>query len=255
MKVTRDWDAFPRPVAADAGRIARTVPLVCPTVSPQLDDHWAKRPTIGVAAFDFDRTLTRRDTLIPFLSRLAGRRRLALALAAQARRYQTDQDAAKLDMLRRLTTGTRRDEFDLAGRDYAVGLHHLLRPDMMARLRWHRSQGHRLVIVSASLGTYLRPFGVTLGVDEVLAVELDVAPSGLLTGHVTGGVNTRGPEKARRLTSWLTETVPSDTTPRIWAYGDSSGDDELLAMADHPVRVTRDLITGTPPEMSTHRQS
>ncbi|HET8929439.1 MAG TPA: HAD-IB family hydrolase [Acidimicrobiales bacterium] len=224
-------------------------------MTTELDDPWAERPMVGIAAFDFDRTLTRRDTLIPFLGRLAGRRRLALAVAAQARRYRQDQDAAKLDMLRRLTTGILGDEFDLAGRDYAVGLHHLLRPDMMARLRWHRSEGHRLVIVSASLGTYLRPFGVTLGVDEVLAVELDVAPSGLLTGQVTGGVNTRGPEKARRLTSWLAETVPTDATPRIWAYGDSSGDDELLAMADHPVRVTRELITGPPHEMPTHRQS
>jgi phosphatidylglycerophosphatase C len=217
-------------------------------VGSRLNDSWAERPTVGIAAFDFDRTLTRRDTLIPFLGRLAGRRRLAVALAAQARRYRHDPDAAKLDLLRRLTTGIVREEFDLAGRDYAVGLHHLLRPDVMARLRWHRGEGHRLVIVSASLGTYLRPFGVTLGVDEVLAVELDVAPSGHLTGQVTGGVNTRGPEKARRLRAWMAETVPDGAVPEIWAYGDSSGDEELLAMADHPLRVTRDLIVGTPDE-------
>ena len=223
-------------------------------MSTELNDPWAERPTVGIAAFDFDRTLTRRDTLIPFLGRLAGRRRLALALAAQSRRYLRDQDAAKLDMLRRLTTGILHDEFELAGRDYAVGLHHHLRPDVMARLRWHRSAGHRLVIVSASLGTYLRPFGVTLGVDEVLAVELDVAPSGHLTGQVTGGVNTRGPEKARRLAAWLSETVPDGAAPEIWAYGDSSGDDELLAMADHPVRVTREPIIGTPGELLTGRR-
>jgi phosphatidylglycerophosphatase C len=220
-------------------------------VTSELHDLWAERPTIGVAAFDFDRTLTRRDTLLPFLGRLAGRRRLALALAAQARRYRQDQDAAKLDLLRRLTAGVSREEFDLAGRDYAVGLHHHLRPDMMARLRWHRSEGHRLVIVSASLGTYLRPFGVTLGVDDVLAVELDTTPAGLLTGHVTGGINTRGAEKSRRLTAWLGEAIPTGATPEIWAYGDSSGDDELLGMADHPVRVTRDPVTGTPADEPT----
>ncbi len=222
-------------------------------MATRLNDPWAEGPTVGVAAFDFDRTLTRRDTLIPFLGRLAGRRRLAVALAAQARRYRHDSDAAKLDMLRRLTTDLPHDEFDLAGRDYAVGLHHLLRPDVMARLRWHRDQGHRLVIVSASLGTYLRPFGVTLGVDEVMAVELDVAPSGRLTGQVTGGVNTRGPEKVRRLRAWLAETLPEGATTEVWAYGDSSGDDDLLAMADHPTRVTRELLVGAPSGSPTRR--
>ena len=197
-----------------------------------------------MAAFDFDGTLTERDTLIPFLARLAGRRRLAVALAAQARRYRKDSDAAKLDVLRRLTTGMNAEGFALAGRDYAVGLHHRLRPDMMARLRWHRSQRHKLVIVSASLGTYLRPFGRTLGMDEVMAVELDVDAAHKLTGEVTGGVNTRGPEKARRLQAWLDTSLAPGETPEIWAYGDTSGDDELLAMADHPTRVTKsDKVT------------
>lgn len=203
-------------------------------------------PTVGVAAFDFDGTLTRRDTLIPFLGRLVGRRRLAAALAAQVRRYRRDSDAAKLDLLQRLTTGIPAAEFELAGRDYAAGLHHHLRPDSMARLRWHRAQGHRLVIVSASLGTYLRPFGETLGFDEVMAVELDVGADGRLTGQVTGGVNTRGPEKARRLRAWLDATLPEGSVPEIWAYGDTSGDDELLEMADHPTRVTRSLLAERP---------
>lgn len=215
-------------------------------MTSELNDAAAEPRTVGIAAFDFDRTLTSRDTLIPFLGRLAGRRRLAVALAAQASRYRRDSDAAKADLLRRLTTGLRGDEFDLAGRDYAVGLHHRLRPDAMARLRWHRRAGHRLVIVSASLGTYLRPFGETLGVDDVLAVEMDVDAAGRLTGRISGGVNTRGPEKARRLGEWLAEMLPGGSVPEIWAYGDSSGDDELLEMADHPTRVTRELIPGVP---------
>lgn len=202
--------------------------------------------TAAVAAFDFDKTMTRRDTLLPFLARLAGHRRLAVALAAQSSRYRHDSDAAKLDVLRRLTVGMDADEFATVGRDYAVGLHHRLRPDTIARLRWHRSQGHRLVIVSASLGTYLRPFGETLGFDEVIAVELDVDGDRRLTGRVVNGVNVRGPEKARRLDAWLSESSHSGPRPEIWAYGDSSGDDELLAMADHATRVTKEPITPSP---------
>lgn len=201
----------------------------------------------GVAAFDFDGTLTARDTLIPFLGKLAGRRRLAAALAAQLKRYRTDQDAAKLDMLRRLTAGVSADAFERLGDEYAAGLHHRLRPDSMARLRWHRSRGHDLVIVSASLGTYLRPFGRMLGFDEVLAVEMDVDDAGLLTGRVSGGRNTRGPVKAERLRAWLDGRHGAQVSPQIWAYGDTSGDDELLAMADHPTRVERRVkITPVP---------
>lgn len=197
----------------------------------------------GVAAFDFDGTLTMRDTLIPFLTQLAGRRRVVTALAAQVRRIRSDQDAAKLDVLRRLTAGVDVEHLEALGRDYAVGLHHRLRGDSMARVRWHRSRGHRLVIVSASLGAYLRPFGDTLGFDQVMAVELEADDKGRLTGLVDGGVNTRGPEKARRMRAWLSAEYDVPDLPEIWAYGDTSGDDDLLAMADHPTRVTREPIT------------
>lgn len=202
----------------------------------------------GVAAFDFDGTLTVRDTLIPFLGKLAGHGRLAVALAAQIRRFRSDQDAAKLDVLRRLTAGVPAEDFDRLGREYAPGLHHRLRPDMMARLRWHRSRGHALVIVSASLGTYLRPFGELLGLDGVIAVELDRDDAGLLTGEVTGGVNNRGPEKERRLRAWFVDRFGADATPEVWAYGDTSGDDELLAMADHPTRVRRRVEVAPAPD-------
>jgi phosphatidylglycerophosphatase C len=53
------------------------------------------------------------------------------------------------------------------------------------------------------------------------------------TGVLEGG-NVRGPEKVRRLRDWL-GTEPAE----VWAYGDSSGDRELLAFADHARRVGR----------------
>lgn len=182
-----------------------------------------------VAAFDFDGTLARRDTLMRFLAKAAGVRQLGISLAAQAKTYRDDRDAAKVDMLRRLLTGADEERLTKLGRDYAVGLHHLLRPEMAERVRWHRAEGHELVIVSASLGYYLRPLAQTLGFDHVIAVELEVGEDGLLTGDLMGA-NVRGPEKARRLTEWFDGRAPTE----LWAYGDSSGDDELLAMADHP---------------------
>ncbi len=82
---------------------------------------------------------------------------------------------------------------------------------------------------------YLAPTGAALGFDQVLATQLEVGDDGLLTGRLRGP-NVRGVEKSARLRAWLAATLP-DTPYRLWAYGDSAGDRELLAMADHPVRV------------------
>ncbi len=87
------------------------------------------------------------------------------------------------------------------------------------------------MIVSASLETYLLPLAPRLGVDHVIACTPEVDRRDVLTGELVGG-NVRGPEKVRRLEAWLGEGPVE-----LWAYGDSSGDDELLARADHPTRV------------------
>jgi phosphatidylglycerophosphatase C len=102
---------------------------------------------------------------------------------------------------------------------------------MLDRLRHHRDEGHEIVVVSASLDVYLRPLVPRLGVDHVIACTLEADPRSVLTGELVGG-NVRGPEKVRRLDAWL-----GDDAVELWAYGDSSGDDELLARADHPTRV------------------
>ena len=68
----------------------------------------------------------------------------------------------------------------------------LLRPEMLERLRWHQAEGHAIVIVSASLGAYLRPLAARLGIDAALAVELVTGADGVLTGGLVGELNTPG---------------------------------------------------------------
>ena len=104
-----------------------------------------------------------------------------------------------------------------------------MRPDTLARLDRHRALGHAVVLVSASLEPYLEPLGALLGVDAVLCTRLEVGGDGRLTGRLDGR-NCRGPEKADRLRSWLDEHRLRGAS--VWAYGDSRGDRELLALAD-----------------------
>jgi phosphatidylglycerophosphatase C len=195
---------------------------------------------VGVAAFDFDGTLISRDSFLPFLLRLVGRRALgqacmlsgpALASAFGA----TRRDAAKAALLARLLKGYPSADLEAKGLEYSRDLEARIRPVMAGRIAWHRKEGHRLVIVSAGLAVYLEPLGRRLGFDGVLATSLEVGPDGLLTGRLLGP-NVRRGEKAVRLRDWLSTEVGQQPW-ELWAYGDSVGDRELLAMAQHPRRV------------------
>jgi phosphatidylglycerophosphatase C len=188
----------------------------------------------AVAAFDFDGTITRRDTLVPFLAKVGGWHRLGLGLArvVPALVGRNRRDVTKLASVRAALAGRGVEEVEALARDYAAGLPTGYRPDMAARIAEHRAAGHRLVLVTASLELYAKPAAEALGFDDVIAVRL-VARNGHYTGGLAGP-NVRGAEKARRLLALLGETKPT-----IWAYGNSSGDRELLAMADHAHMVGR----------------
>lgn len=198
----------------------------------------ATGPRPGIAAFDFDGTLARRDTLVPFLRMMRGTPRVLLAAALAGVRTR-DRDALKVATIGHLFRGVPADELDAQGRAYAATLGDVLRPEMVARLRWHQQEGHAVVIVSASLGAYLRPLADDLGLDAALAVELVTGADGCLTGGVVGELNTRGPEKVARLQAWAAERFGPATAFELWAYGDSAGDEDLLALADHATWVGR----------------
>ena len=191
-----------------------------------------------VAAFDFDGTLTKRDSLLPFLASVRGTATVGLAMARLSPQLgrmalgRGDRDSTKEQLVTRLLAGFPADELHAAGIRYADHLATRLRPDVVARLDWHRDSGHELVLISASPTVYLAPLGAQLGFTTVLATRLDIGPDGRLTGRLDGG-NCRGPEKVTRLRAWLRDRTPTE----VWAYGDSAGDDELLAFADHPQRV------------------
>jgi phosphatidylglycerophosphatase C len=193
-----------------------------------------------VAAFDFDGTLSTRDNFVPFLCRIVGTPTVTQILAtsgvrvASHGRSEWGRDAVKAEVLRRIFTGYDADRLDKLGLEFAFDImRRHLRAQTVDRVDWHRTQGHRLVIVSASLGVYVRPIAERMRFDAVLASELEVGIDGRLTGRLVGA-NVRGAEKARRLDAWL-DGEPAD----VGAYGDSSGDRELWDRADRPVRVAK----------------
>jgi phosphatidylglycerophosphatase C len=190
----------------------------------------------GVAAFDFDGTLVLGDSLPWFLSRVLGRARLARVLSttapamAQAYRH-SGRDGAKVALLGRALAGLDASEVARAGEGFGAVLARRIRRPMRERLAWHDDRGHTRILVSASLAVYLEPFGRLTGFDHVIATALEVDETGQLTGRLEGR-NVRAQQKALRLAAVLPTPV------ELWAYGDSAGDREMLAMADHPVLVS-----------------
>jgi HAD superfamily hydrolase (TIGR01490 family) len=104
----------------------------------------------------------------------------------------------------------------------------MLRQQALKRLDWHRRQGHRCVAISASLELYVRPCAVAAGFDDVIATGLEVRADGRVSGRL-GGANCYGAEKVNRLEALLGKREGYT----LFAYGDSRGDREMLASADH----------------------
>ena len=204
--------------------------------------------TPGVAAFDVDHTLTTSDCVVPFLRRLAGGVGLARVVLRRPGRVarslaRRDRDAFKEAVVGAVYEGRMVADVDAVGEVFAIDIERArLRDDVVARLQWHQSQGHRTLFVSASMRAYLDPLARLLGVDHVLCTDV-VAEGERYTDRLAGG-NCRGEEKQRRLQQWLTEEGLRDVP--LWAYGDSKSDQPMLDMATHPVWVAKATVLAVP---------
>lgn len=187
-----------------------------------------------VAAFDFDGTITTKDTFLPFLVRAFGRLKVALALLSLAIpgcivwTGKSTRDHFKALLIGKLFPGASVQYLEEVGRQHASQIASLYRPTAIDRINWHRQQGHHLVIVSASLNFYLEPIARQLGFDDLLCTEV-ASVQGTCTGEMKGE-NCRAEGKVRKLQALL---GPLDQY-ELYAYGDSEGDAEMLAVSNHP---------------------
>jgi len=216
------------------------------SVLPGMETVDSVRPI--VAAFDVDKTLTLRDCVVPYLRQISswrvGPRLLVAIFPLGWAGLRRDRDRLKALATRVIMTGLTRQELEDHAQIYAqMIIDKWLRHDTVQRLQWHRQQGHQVVLVSASYGSYLRPLGSYLDCAGVLACEVSFDDSDRCTGQLVNG-NCRGAEKERRLKSWMAEQGLVSAV--IYAYGDSAGDTQLLAMATWPTRIGSETISPFP---------
>ena len=186
---------------------------------------------MNLALFDFDGTITDRETMPDFMhmavrpGRLLLGKIVLLPLIVGYKASLVSGSVVRATICRVGFRGVPIRELRTHGERFAADyLPGQLRPEAMARIAWHRTRGDTVVVVSGGLDVYLEPWCREHGV-ELLCSSLEER-DGRLTGRYRGRQCVRG-EKARL----VQENFPPETFSRVFAYGDTQEDRELLALA------------------------
>ena len=182
-----------------------------------------------VYAFDFDGTLTTKDSLLEFIRYAKGScglwlgflRYVHLLILMKLGFYPNWK--AKQKVFAHFFKGITIEDFDSICQAFAASSHHLLRPKGIEAIHQAQNEGAEVLIVSASIDNWVEPFFANV---KVLGTQIEVM-DGKLTGRFLTK-NCYGQEKVNRILS----LYPNRQDYYLTAYGDSRGDKELLTFAD-----------------------
>ncbi len=181
--------------------------------------------------FDFDGTITTRDTFIEFLifykglpRFIAGMIVLLPTLAMFAARMIPNWKA-KEAVLQHFLCGEDLGRFNSRCQDFCRDvLPDLIRPEALEAIARYKDPHTIVAVVSASAENWIQPWCNQYGL-LCIATQLDVV-SNKITGNLCGK-NCYGPEKVKR----IEKEFSLDNFHEVIAYGDSVGDREMLKMA------------------------
>ena len=190
----------------------------------------------GVAAFDFDGTITRKDTLLEFIKFVKGKSSCywgvllyaPLLVAYKLKLYPNWK--VKQRFFAHFFKGMPYTEFCRWGECFAARIDPIVNPSVLEKLVQHQRQGDETYIVSASVKEWILPWAQKVGVSHVIATEVEVDSLGVLTGRFSTK-NCYGREKVVRFLA----QEPCRESYYLYAYGDSSGDKYMLEFADRGV--------------------
>lgn len=186
---------------------------------------------MNLALFDFDGTLTTKDSLGLFLKYSVSEKRYMLNMLKFVpffilwKTKLMRNDIAKQKLFKIFFNNLDEAAFREIATKFALNeLDSIINKDRVELLREHQMGGDRVIVVSASMKCWLQPWCEKNGV-ELLCTELKFSNS-----TVSGEFSTKnchGQEKVERVKKHL--NIEEYNT--IYAYGDSSGDDAMLSMA------------------------
>jgi HAD superfamily hydrolase (TIGR01490 family) len=114
-----------------------------------------------------------------------------------------------------------------------------IKPQARALLQQHQAAGEPVAIVTATNAFVTRPIAQALGVDELIAVDLEYGADGWVTGEIAGVPSFRE-GKITRVAQWLAQRGLDWADVDATFYSDSINDLALLEKVQHPVATNPD---------------
>lgn len=186
-----------------------------------------------VAAFDFDGTITTKDTLIEFIKFSKGSFAFykgfllysPILIAYKIKLYPNWK--VKQKIFNYFFGGINYTHFCLLGEQFANVVEKMIRPKALKMIIKHLENKNQVYIISASITEWVSPYCKKIGITNILGTEIEVDDQGFLTGKFSSS-NCYGKEKVNR----LLEKEPERNSYTLYAYGDSKGDKKLIEFAD-----------------------
>lgn len=186
-----------------------------------------------IVAFDFDGTLTKKDSFLRFIAFSKGKASLYLSLPYISILW----GLFKLKILKRqyakeaifsyFFKGMSIDDFNAAGVAFSKHIDNMLRADVKNKIASYIKANYKLVIVSASIHNWIAPWAKQNNIETVISTQIEVDGSGLITGKFKS-LNCVGQEKVNR----FLKMFPDRTDYKLIVYGDTEGDKALMDLAD-----------------------
>jgi len=188
----------------------------------------------SISFFDFDGTITKKDSLVEFIQFSLSKRiyytglfKLSLVLIAYTFKIIPNYVAKEI-FLSHFFVGWNEKDFQNIADEYAVTqIDKIVRPIAIKKIQWHKKQGHKVVIVSASIESWLKKWCEKNNID-LIATRLEVQDKKITGKFATK--NCYGMEKVNR----IQKKYKLSEYECIYAYGDSRGDKEMLELANKP---------------------
>lgn len=196
-----------------------------------------------LALFDLDGTLLDGDSDHAFCQFVIGLGWAdAQAFAQRNDAFFADYLAGRLDVHAYVDFATapwrRRSPAELAEasrRFMAEVVQPMLKPAARALVESHRAAGDRLALVTATNDFVTRPIAQVLGIETLIATELQRDAQGRATGAIAG-VPAFREGKIARVQAWLAaEGLTLEQFEQSLFYSDSTNDLPLLERVSHPV--------------------
>ena len=201
--------------------------------------HEQNKKSKNLALFDFDGTLCSKDSFTGFIFFALRKRyivRKGLKILPKIQAYYLNlypAHAMRQTLFRAMFSESNAQDVQRIADEYAQKLMHSLDPALFKQLKKHQQLGHEVVLVSASVDLYLEPVCKLLGI-KLICTEVEIQR------HVLTGAYQTADCSCEQKRIRILEKYDLSSFEKIYAYGNSSEDQDMLELADYRYMVGTD---------------